>query len=95
MYQYGWFIHTCLRNEVRESEEKDHEASIRQVSPSYFGTMKIPVSSGRSFDPRERDSAPRVIIINRAARRAGGARRRSSAAERRPTQALDEILDHR
>ena len=36
------------------------------VSPGYFEVFKIPVKRGRTFDERDRASAPPVVIINEA-----------------------------
>ena len=45
-------------------------ASLRIVSPEYFGMMKIPILAGRPFDNRDSATSPEVVLINeRAARR--------------------------
>ena len=36
------------------------------VGPNYFETLSIPIIRGRSFNPSDRDGAPRVAIINEA-----------------------------
>jgi predicted permease len=41
-------------------------ASYREVDPSYFSTMEIPVVSGRAFGQGDDTSAPLVAIVNRA-----------------------------
>jgi predicted permease len=41
-------------------------ASYREVDPSYFSTMEIPVVTGRAFGPGDDTSAPLVAIVNRA-----------------------------
>ena len=47
------------------------EKAIRTAAatPDYFKTMGIRVVRGRSFTPRDRDGAPRVVVINEAAAR--------------------------
>ena len=44
-------------------------AAYRAVSPSYFGTMRIPIARGRSFSDDDRESSPLVVIVNQAAAR--------------------------
>ena len=45
-------------------------ASMRIVSPAYFGLMKIPIRAGRPFDTRDTATGPEVVLINeRAAQR--------------------------
>ena len=45
-------------------------ASLRIVSPEYFGMMRIPILAGRPFDNRDTARSPEVVLINeRAARR--------------------------
>jgi predicted permease len=39
------------------------------VSPSFFDTMEIPLSAGRSFTERDTKNAPNVAVINEAAAR--------------------------
>jgi predicted permease len=34
------------------------------VSPGHFKTLQIPILAGRDFDERDRNGAPRVIIVN-------------------------------
>jgi putative ABC transport system permease protein len=41
-------------------------AWYRQVSPSFFATMGIPLIRGRPFDATDRPESPGVVIINRA-----------------------------
>ncbi len=62
----GNTIRFILDGEVRDSGARDREANIREVSANYFGTMKIPVASGRAFDARDRQGSPEVVIVNRA-----------------------------
>ena len=40
--------------------------AFRMVSPDYFGTMGMPILRGRGFDPSDRQSAARVVVINEA-----------------------------
>jgi putative ABC transport system permease protein len=39
-------------------------ADYRVISPDYFGTMGIPITSGRDFTDRDTGDAPAVVIIN-------------------------------
>jgi predicted permease len=43
-----------------------HEANMRNVSPTYFSTMKARLVRGRYFEDAEDTSRPRVLIINEA-----------------------------
>jgi predicted permease len=43
-----------------------HEANMRDVSPTYFSTMKARLARGRYFEDVEDTSRPRVLIINEA-----------------------------
>jgi putative ABC transport system permease protein len=47
---------------VAKAEEPS--AGFRAISPTYFQTMGIPVLNGRSFDARDTDKSPPVVIIN-------------------------------
>jgi putative ABC transport system permease protein len=40
------------------------EVGERTVSSDYFRAMRIPVIKGRSFNDRDREDAPRVVMIN-------------------------------
>jgi predicted permease len=42
---------------------------LKLVDPWYFGTLKIPVESGRGFEDRDRAGAPPVMVINQEAAR--------------------------
>ncbi len=41
-------------------------AEFRVVSPDYFGTMNIPVRSGRTFTAQDKEMGQRVAIVNEA-----------------------------
>jgi predicted permease len=45
-------------------EEPSEELGI--VTPGYFRTMRIPLISGRVFEPTDTDKAPLVAMVNRA-----------------------------
>lgn len=52
----------------REAESRDlPEISVRQVSPSYFQTLRVPLVKGRVLTDGDRTTAPAVTLINRAA----------------------------
>jgi putative ABC transport system permease protein len=44
-------------------------AGMRIITPGYFKTMKIPLKAGRTFDARDNDASPEVVIINEQAAR--------------------------
>ncbi len=49
-------------------------AALRFATPDYFQTLRVPLVAGRAFSSADRDSAPRVAIVNQAlARQAFGA----------------------
>ena len=51
----------------REAEGQNWpEVSIRRVSTGYFGTVQLPVRSGRGFEDRDGPADPTVSIINEA-----------------------------
>ncbi|MGE5245407.1 MAG: ADOP family duplicated permease [Betaproteobacteria bacterium] len=39
-------------------------ASRYEVSPGFFGVLRVPILRGRDFDWRDREGAPRVAIVN-------------------------------
>ena len=45
-------------------------AGFRAASPGYFRAMGIPLRAGRLFDPRDRDGAPPVALVNESFARA-------------------------
>ncbi|MFL6290779.1 MAG: ABC transporter permease [Thermoanaerobaculia bacterium] len=38
--------------------------NVRMISPDYFRVMGIPVIQGRAFEPRDREGAEEVVIVN-------------------------------
>ena len=58
------------RTDGAESKPRDTTAELRVVGLEYFGTLGIPLVAGRSFDRRDTDGAPPVIVINESLARA-------------------------
>ena len=52
------------RTDAASSTAADPMAELRVVGPDYFRTVGIPVAAGRSFDRRDGEGAPPVIVIN-------------------------------
>ena len=50
-------------------------AELRVIDRDYFTTLRIPLVAGRGFEIRDRDGAPRVVLVNESFARAqfGGA----------------------
>jgi putative ABC transport system permease protein len=46
---------------------KDNGVSIRRVTPEYHQALRIPLRSGRLFEPSDTKNAPAVLIINDSA----------------------------
>jgi predicted permease len=42
----------------------EHEAVAREAGPAYFDVMRVPVVTGRSFDPRDDASAPPRVVLS-------------------------------
>jgi predicted permease len=51
------------------ARNRDNNIHRLVVWPNFFGTMGIPLLSGRSFNSRDSESAPKVVMINEAAAR--------------------------
>jgi putative ABC transport system permease protein len=49
---------------VAKSEEP--HTSLRDITPEYFATMRIPILQGRDFGAQDEAASPQVIIINEA-----------------------------
>lgn len=61
----GW--HNGTRLSSPETEWRPIDVWMNTVSPDFFETLGIPLVAGRSFSPRDTESAPRVAILNQAA----------------------------
>ena len=61
------FVHG--RAYVPDVRDRDNNINRLIVSPNFFDVMGIPVLSGRGFDDRDGDTAPKVVMINQAAAR--------------------------
>jgi predicted permease len=48
---------------------KPHHVYLRSVSPGYWNVMRIPLRAGRRFNPDDRRTAQRVVVINEQFRR--------------------------
>ena len=59
----GELIRPGIQGRVARSDETP-SAQLHQVSTDYFKAMGIPLKSGRSFEPTDRDSAPPVLVVN-------------------------------
>ena len=46
------------------STDRNPDAEARTISPDYFRTLQIPLKSGRMFEERDNEKAPRAAIIN-------------------------------
>jgi putative ABC transport system permease protein len=44
--------------------DADLEAVVREAGPAYFDLMRIPVTAGRGFEPRDNPSAPPRVVIS-------------------------------
>ncbi len=41
-----------------------HESRFTWVTPGFFGTLQTPILAGRDFTPDDRETSPRVAIVN-------------------------------
>jgi putative ABC transport system permease protein len=46
--------------------EGENVVSVRRVTPGYHQALRIPLRSGRLFEPSDREGAARVVIVNEA-----------------------------
>ena len=46
------------------AEGEEPWAEIRVATPGYFETLRIPLIRGRLFDERDREGAPRILLVN-------------------------------
>ena len=59
---------SSIRVVGREAEARGWpEPSVRNVSASYFSTMRVPVREGRAFEPSDAVSSAPIVVINEAA----------------------------
>jgi putative ABC transport system permease protein len=63
--QYNWT--GDLTVEGRPVEDFFREVRHKEITPSYFRTMKIPLMDGREFEPTDNANSPQVVIVNQAA----------------------------
>jgi putative ABC transport system permease protein len=54
-----------------QSQTANYQANLRLVAPNYFMTLGIPVLEGRSFEPGDQRSTPRVALLSESLARAG------------------------
>jgi putative ABC transport system permease protein len=60
-------IRTTFEIEGRPvSKSEEPVSSLRDVTPNYFATMRIPLLQGRDFDGRDAATSTPVVIINEA-----------------------------
>jgi predicted permease len=55
------------RNYEPGIRDRDNSINRLVISPNFFDVMGIPVLSGRPFNDRDSDTAPKVVVINQAA----------------------------
>jgi putative ABC transport system permease protein len=60
-------IRTTFEIEGRPVAKSDEAlTSLRDITPNYFATMRIPLLQGRDFDVREQPKSTPVVIVNEA-----------------------------
>jgi predicted permease len=55
------------RTYAPDVRDRDNNINRLVISPNFFDVMGIPVLSGRAFNERDSDTAPKVVLINQAA----------------------------
>jgi putative ABC transport system permease protein len=58
------YVFFCAEGQVCQGIGKDPIIALRQASPGFFETMRIPLLRGRTFTERDIAGAPLVVIIN-------------------------------
>ena len=53
-----------LEGEAPPAPGEEKDAEFRMIDPGYLAAMRIPLRAGRAFDERDRDEAPRVVLVN-------------------------------
>ena len=59
------------------------DIDLREVSPDYLATMRIPLKRGRALNASDRDSAPLVMLVNETAAKSTGRTRTLSGSASR------------
>jgi len=58
------YVFFCAEGQVCQGIGKDPLIALRQASPGFLETMRIPLLRGRTFNERDIPGAPLVVIIN-------------------------------
>ena len=58
------YVFFCAEGQVCQGIGKDPIIALRQASPGFFETMRIPLLRGRTFTEGDIAGSPRVVIIN-------------------------------
>ncbi|MGA8223423.1 MAG: ABC transporter permease [Candidatus Acidiferrales bacterium] len=58
------YVFFCAEGQVCQGIGKDPLIALRQASPGFFETMRIPLLRGRTFTERDIPGAPPVVIVN-------------------------------
>jgi predicted permease len=65
----NWTMSFTAEGRTTPPGQEPPGANIRRILPRYAETMKIPLLRGRAFDERDRDNAPKVVLIDETAAR--------------------------
>ena len=60
-----WITEATIEGSSAESDV-DQGIEVMMVTPNYFDTLGAPVVLGRSLEPTDRESTPRVAVVNEA-----------------------------